>query len=109
MTKELSKKDRGEKMDKIAVLLTTDTTKRGVFAGFINPEDMDKQTLQVEELRMCVYWSTDMKGVLGLASMGPSKTCKISKAVKKAIIQGVTAIVEISEEALKNWRKEPWG
>lgn len=93
---------------KIAVLITTDSTKRGVFAGFIDPADADKQTMVAEELRMCVYWSTDMKGVLGLASMGPSKDCKISKAVKKATIQGVTAVVEISDEALKNWRKEPW-
>lgn len=98
-----------EKKDKIAVLLTTDSTKRGVFSGFIISEDADKQTIIVEELRMCVYWSTDMKGVLGLASMGPSKSCKISKAVKKATLQGVTAVVELSEDALKNWRKEPWG
>jgi hypothetical protein len=95
-------------MKKIAVLITTDNTKRGVFSGFIDPADVDKQTMTVEELRMCVYWSTDMKGVLGLASDGPSKTCKISKAVKKATLQGVTAVVEISDEALKNWRKEPW-
>jgi hypothetical protein len=49
-----------------------------------------------------------MRGVLGLASMGPSKTCKISKAVSKATLQGVTAVIELSPEALKNWRKEPW-
>ena len=96
-------------MEKIAVLLTTDNTKRGVFAGFIHPKDADKQTMVVEDLRMCVYWSQDMKGVLGLASMGPSKSCRISKAVKKATLQGVTATVELSKEALKNWEKEPWG
>lgn len=95
--------------DKIAVLLTTDNTKRGVFAGFINPKDADKETMIVEELRMCVYWSGDMKGVLGLASQGPSNTCKISKAVKKATLHGVAAVVELSKEALANWRKEPWG
>jgi hypothetical protein len=94
---------------KIAVLVTTDTTKRGVFSGLIDPADIDKQTMSIEEMRMCVYWSTDMKGVLGLASMGPSKSCKISKAVKKATLQCVTAVVELSDEALKNWRKEPWG
>jgi hypothetical protein len=65
--------------------------------------------MTMEELRMCVYWSSDMRGVLGLASMGPSKTCKISKAVAKATLQGVTAVIELSPEALKNWRKEPWG
>lgn len=96
-------------MKKIAVLITTDNTKRGVFSGLINPADSDKQTMIVDELRMCVYWSSDMHGVLGLASMGPSKSCKISKAVKRATLQGVTAVVELSDEALTNWKKEPWG
>ena len=93
---------------KIAVLITTDSTKRGVFAGLIDPSDINKETLTIEELRMCVYWSTDMKGVLGLASMGPSKNCKISKAVKRATLQGVVAVIELSDEALVKWRKEPW-
>lgn len=95
--------------DKIAVLITTDSTKRGVFAGFINPADTEKENIVVEELRMAVFWSSDMKGVLGLASMGPSSSCRISKAVKKASIKGVTAVVELSDEALAKWRKEPWG
>lgn len=95
--------------DKIAVLITTDSTKRGVFSGFINASDSDKEKLVVEEMRMCVYWSSDMKGVLGLASGGPSSTCRITKAVKKASISGVTAVIELSDEALANWRKEPWG
>lgn len=95
--------------NKIAVLITTDSTKRGVFSGLISPEDSEKETLTVEEMRMAVYWSQDMKGVLGLASMGPSKSCRISKAVKKATISGVTAVVELSDEAFANWRKEPWG
>jgi len=93
---------------KIAVLITTDSSKRGVFAGFINPDDMDKETIIVEELRMAVYWSSEMHGVLGLASMGPDNKCKISKSVKRALIKGVTAVIELSEEALKNWRKEHW-
>jgi hypothetical protein len=101
--------EKGETMKKIAVLITTDTTKRGVFAGLINPADADKQTIEAEEVRMAVYWSTDMHGVLGLASTGPSKSCKISKAVKKATLHGVTATIELSDEAIKNWRKEPWG
>jgi hypothetical protein len=96
-------------MKKIAVLLTTDNTKKGVFSGLINPADADKQTMVVEELRMAVYWSQDMKGVLGLASMGPSKSCRISKAVKKATLQGVTATVELSDAAFKAWQSEPWG
>lgn len=37
--------------DKIAVLITTDSSKRGVFAGFISPKDADKDIIIVEELK----------------------------------------------------------
>ena len=94
---------------KIACLITTDNTKRGVFMGYINPEDSGKEDIIAEDVRMAVYWSSDMKGVLGLASMGPSSTCKISPAVKKATIKGVTCVVELNPKAEKQWKKEPWG
>ena len=71
---------------KVPVLITTDTTKRGVFMGFIDPADADKETLEAHEVRMAVYWSVDVKGVIGLAAKGPSKNCKISPAAKKATI-----------------------
>lgn len=93
---------------KVPVLITTDSTKRGVFMGFIDPKDADKETLEAEEVRMAVLWSIDVKGVLGLAATGPSKNCRITAAAKKATLKGVTAVVEITDEALQAWRKEPW-
>ncbi len=94
--------------DKVPCLITTDSTKRGVFMGFIDPADADKETLEAYEVRMAVFWSQDVKGVLGLASGGPTKSCRISEAVKKATIKGITAVVEITDKALEAWRKEPW-
>lgn len=93
---------------KIAVLITTDETKRGVFMGLIDPDDAGKSSIAAEEIRMAVYWSSDVKGVLGLAATGPTKSCRISKAVPKGIIHGVTAVMELSKESLKAWRLEPW-
>lgn len=93
---------------KVPVLITTDSTKRGVFMGFIDPKDADKETLEAHEVRMAVYWHSDVKGVLGLAATGPSKNCRISPAAKKATLKGVTATLEITNEALDAWRKEPW-
>jgi len=93
-------------MDKKAYLITT--KERGVFMGFINPEDVEKNDIVAEEVRMAIYWSSDMKGVLGLASMGASEGCRISKAVKKALLKNVTAVIEMTDEAVANWRKEPW-
>lgn len=94
--------------NKVPVLITTDNTKRGVFMGFIDPKDAEKETLEAEEVRMAVYWSVDVRGVIGLAAKGPTKDCKISPAAKKATIKGVTAVLEITDEALNAWRKEPW-
>lgn len=94
---------------KVPVLITTDNTKRGVFMGFIDPKDAEKENFVAEEVRMCVYWSAEVKGVLGLAANGPTKNCKISPAAKRANLKGVTATAELSDEALAAWRKEPWG
>lgn len=94
--------------NKVPVLITTDSTKRGVFMGFIDPKDAGLETIIAEEVRMAVYWSPDVRGVLGLASGGPTKSCRISPAAKKATLKGVTAVLEITEEALAAWRKEPW-
>lgn len=100
--------DKASREGKIPVLITTDNTKRGVFMGFIDPKDADKETLDAEEIRMAVYWSADVKGVLGLASTGPTKDCRITSAANKATLKGVIAVIEVSEAALKAWRKEPW-
>lgn len=94
--------------NKVPCLITTDSSKRGVFMGYVDPKDADKETLEAEEVRMAVYWSADVKGVLGLAATGPTKDCRISKAAKKATLKGVTAVIEITEEAEKAWKKEPW-
>lgn len=94
--------------DRIPVLITTDSTKRGVFMGFIDPKDADKETLEAHQVRMAIYWSADAKGVIGLATTGPTKNCKISAAAKKATLKGVTAVIELTEKALAAWEKEPW-
>lgn len=93
---------------KVAVLITTDSSKRGVFMGFIDPKHSGNETLEAEEVRMAVYWSPDVRGVVGLAANGPTKNCKITAPAKKAILKGVTAVLEITNEALAAWRKEPW-
>lgn len=94
---------------KIAVLITTDNTKRGVFMGFIDPTDADKETLVAEEVRMAVYWDSSIHGVIGLAANGPNSKCRISPPAKKATLKGVTAVLEVTEDAVEAWRKEPWG
>lgn len=99
-------------MEKVPVLITTDKDKRGVFMGLIDPEEMQKDNVTevvAEEVRMAVYWSSSVKGVVGLAATGPDKHCKISKATPKARLTGITAMMQLTDEALKAWRSEPWG
>lgn len=88
----------------IALMVTTE--KRGVFYGY--GFKSDAKTIELENARMCVFWSQDMHGVMGLASIGPSKSCKVSHAVPSVILQDVTATFEVSKEAIEKWESAPW-
>ena len=92
----------------IPVLITTDSTKRGVFFGYINPEDATKDEIRAEQVQMCVYWSSDVRGVLGLAANGPSSFCRVTAPVKAGVIKGVTLVAEASEKAAQAWKSQPW-
>jgi len=98
--------NKGESMTikKQALLVTTEH--RGVFFGYGIKNN--KSEIELEKVRMCVYWSSDMRGVMGLAVTGPSSTCRISQAVKKVLLRDVTAIMEVAPEAVKAWEKAPW-
>lgn len=85
------------------VLVTTD--KRGVFFGYAT--DTDGDTIHLKRARMCVYWSKAMKGVLGLASIGPDEDCRISPAADLQL-RGVTAVAEVRPDAVKRWEAHPW-
>lgn len=79
------------------------TTQKGVFFGYGMPSD-DK-TVTLERAHMCIYWSADMRGVTGLAAIGPNNGCKISPQVPKMTIQDITLVVEATPEAAANWAK----
>lgn len=89
------------------VVVTTDKDRRGVFCGELVSHKGDIATLK--NCRMAVYWSSDVHGVLGLAAAGPSKTCRISPAIPRIKLNGVTAIMDMTDEAKAAWEKQPWG
>lgn len=93
-------------MKNTAKFLLVTTAHRGVFAGYGEPTT--NKTIRLTEARMCVYWSADMRGVLGLASCGPSKECRIGFAVPVITLQDVTSVTEISPEAEAAWKQQPW-
>ena len=92
------------KKKKVPLVVTT--KHRGVFFGYGHPTDSD--TIRIEKARMCVYWSAETKSVLGLASAGPEKNCKIGPAVPAITLRGVTSCMEATPEAAEKWEKGPW-
>jgi hypothetical protein len=86
-----------------AVLVTT--AYKGVFFGYATETSGD--TIKLRNGRLCVYWSTDLRGFMGLASHGPSSNCRIGPAVDIEVRQ-VTSVTEVSPEAVIKWEKAPW-
>jgi len=92
-------------MKKEQFLIVT-TAHKGVFAGYGKPSE--NKTIRLTDARMCVYWSSDVKGVVGLASDGPSKSCKVGPAAPAITLQDVTAVMEGSKKAEDAWTAQPW-
>lgn len=89
-----------------AVMVTTD--KRGVFFGYA--EDYSGDAITLKNARNCISWSSDVRGVFGLASKGPSKSCRVTKdPVPSLQVRGITSVSEVSPEAVKAWEAAPWG
>lgn len=91
---------------KRAVVITTEH--RGVFFGYVESDKKAPNEIDLKDVRMCVYWSADVKGVLGLASGGPTKGCRITAPVPKMRLYKVTAILECAPEAAKRWETDIW-
>jgi hypothetical protein len=88
------------------VPLVVTTEHRGVFFGYGTPGTA--ATIRLEEARMCIHWSADVKGIVGLAANGPTPGCRITPAAPAIILQKVTAVMEVSKEAEAKWKQQPW-
>jgi hypothetical protein len=86
-----------------AVLVTTQH--RGIFFGYA--KETKGITINLRAARLCVYWSADLRGFMGLASHGPSSSCKIGPAADIEL-RDITSVVEVSPEAITRWEKSPW-
>ena len=81
------------------------TAHRGVFFGYAGKTDGD--VIRLKDARLCVYWSSDVKGFMGLANGGPTASCRIGP---KADIElrNITAVLEITKAAEAAWVAAPW-
>ncbi len=83
------------------------TVHKGVFGGYLTAPNADG-TLTLTEAQMCVYWSADIGGILGLAAGGPSKSCRISPPVPRLTLTDITSVMDATEGAEKAWKGRPW-
>lgn len=86
-----------------AVLVTTQH--KGVFFGYAT--ETGGSTIKLLRARMCVYWSSDLRGILGLASAGPNKNCKVGPACDMEL-RDITMVAECTPEAVVKWEASPW-
>jgi hypothetical protein len=85
------------------VLVTTEH--RGVFFGYAT--ETRGQTIDLKRARLCVYWTADLKGFMGLANPGPTKGCKIGPPADIEV-RAITSVVEVTPEAAERWEAAPW-
>lgn len=90
----------------IPVIVTTEH--RGVFFGYMNPKSVNDEQIELRRSRLCVYWSADVKGFMGLASGGPTKSCRIGPQVKSITLRKITAVLAVEEKAVVAWEAAPW-
>jgi hypothetical protein len=86
-----------------AVIVTTEH--RGVFFGYAT--DIAGETIELKRARLCVYWSADIKGFMGLAAGGPSASCKVGPAAD-IVLRKITAVLSVTPEAVAKWESAPW-
>lgn len=86
------------------VLVTTQH--RGVFFGYAGETRGDR--IDLKRARMVVHWSAAMRGVLGLATIGPDEACRISPPADVEL-RDVTAVAEVTSGAVAKFEAAPWG
>lgn len=92
-----------QKQKERAVLVTT--AHRGVFFGY--SVETSGTTIKLRAARLCVSWSSDLRGFMGLASAGPNSNCRIGPAADIEV-RDITSVTEVSPQAVEKWEKAPW-
>lgn len=86
-----------------AVVVTTEH--RGVFFGYTR--DTNGETITLRASRLCLYWSADVKGFMGLAATGPTVSCRIGPPAA-ITLRKITAVLECTDAAVAAWEHAPW-
>ena len=85
------------------VLVTT--AHRGVFFGYAT--HTTGQTILLKRARLCLYWSADCRGFMGLAANGPTANCRIGPPAD-ITVRAVTSVTAVTADAARAWERGPW-
>lgn len=99
----MPKAKKESKITERPVVVTT--AHRGVFFGYAT--DTDGEHIALKRSRLCVYWTSDMKGFMGLAAHGPSSGCRIGPPAD-ITVRNITAVIEVTPDAEKRWVEAKW-
>lgn len=80
------------------VVVTTEF--RGVFFGYATETSGDP--IRLKRARNIISWSADIRGFIGLASLGPNGSCRIGPAADIEL-RKITSVIEVSPEAEAKW------
>ena len=86
-----------------AVVVTT--AHKGIFFGYAT--NTQGTTIRLRAARLCISWSADLRGFMGLASVGPNANCRIGPAADIEL-RDITSVVEVTREAEEKWNKGFW-
>ena len=91
-------------MKPLGVKLTDNT----VFIGLC--ADKTARPLELYQVHMIAYWSDDTKGLGGVASKGPTKSCKVGPEISVVDVEdrSILYTFAVSEEAYQEVQKEYW-
>jgi hypothetical protein len=100
--------EKGEfsmKDDLKAVLVTT--SHRGVFFGLLNGYKPGDAVVHLRSARNVLYWPTENKGFIGLATMGPQPGARVGPAADIEL-RDITSIVVCTDDAVKAFEVHKW-
>lgn len=85
------------------VLVTT--AHRGVFFGWASKTD--GPIIQLKRAQLVIRWASDLRGFMGLASHGPSKSNSTNNIGRPADIElrDITSVTECTDAAVANFEK----
>lgn len=82
------------------------TKYRGVFFGYLATRTQDPDpSVTLSRARMAIQFGTT-RGVMQLAETGPTTASKISARANLELF-GITAIFDVTPEAVKAWEEAP--